>query len=165
MPLKHTARRIVRYDSTPALRVCTQHWILGFTTALRGLPLVVAGQGFAPFDYTSGHVGKIWGGLRAMQLLSHLAPGSLVLSLDATDTFLINELADEEGRRSAPTPHILAADVLASVAREQGSDPGRTLLASAECASFPRCYDALYAASASEATRACLRRRDGSTCY
>ena len=156
----------------PEMRLpcASQHWVLGFTAAMRGFPLVVAGQGYAPFDSSSGYVGKIWGGLRAMQVIDRLAPGSMVLSLDTTDTFLVNELHKDlpnssGGLLSAPAPPALAADVIASVAREQGIDPNRTLLASAECASFPRCYDPLYAASEFEPTQACLRRHEGSTCY
>lgn len=122
-----------------------QAWPLGLSAALHGLPLVVIGLGQPGWTWRDGNARKIGLVQSALRVLQRIVPARCCQAAyaDATDTVVAN----------------------APAVRRSNVDGGwlglRTVLLSAECNSYPRCYARQYQQQPSH--RACLRRSP--TCY
>ena len=159
---------VLSYATSPPPR----RWLLGLTAAFRGWPIVLAGQGHAGFTYKTLSVPKVFGLRRALQVIHHLRPASLVLIADAGDTVLLSAFSPADASLAASAvwrAHervVRGGDASLSAATAASeAHLARTVIAQAECASFPKCFDALYVAASSglPRLRACLASKP--TCY
>lgn len=103
-------------------------WLLGLSAALQQLPLIIGGLGQRPWSWYADSSVKIFGGRRAAQLVDHLAPSARMFVTDSHDTML--------------TTNPVHATIEQALQAASGGQPA--VLANAECASWPKCYEDIY---------------------
>lgn len=93
------------------------------------MPLIVGGMGQRRWSWYEGSSVKIYGGRRAAQLVDFLAPSARMV-VDGHDTVL--------------AAHSPSATIERALAESTSRGRRPTVLASAECASWPKCYEDMY---------------------
>lgn len=141
LPLLERSSRIVLLTVMSSVR---EDWMLGVSAALHGIPIVIAGLGAD--EQAISILGGSFGSWRtaltrtALHAVHAVAPAATVVVLDGMDTVVSN----------APTAHLA------------GNTRGRDVLVSAECNSWPKCFENEYL-QRDPAHAECLR--SGGACY